>query len=221
MAIQKKIKICLFCGIQNTEFNDKSINAFANHIKKHSTDTYTCNQCDKVVNTKGKLADHIKFKHSGPHTCELCHKIFSSIQASKRHTRTVHNRCLKQCNMCQKEINDNLKRHKQICLAKNLMSGRTSVDSRPTCKVCKQVFHEYMDLGNHKSVCKKPQLLVSCLLCPKSFATKKSYYNHKNAVHSLMNKRLTQSNYWVKDLESEKHAENLHNCVQHVNAYNI
>ena len=41
------------------------------------------------------------------------------------------------------------------------------------------------------------------------------------AAHAAMNKRLVRSNYWVKDIYSEKHGENLMKCISHLNSCNI
>ena len=41
------------------------------------------------------------------------------------------------------------------------------------------------------------------------------------AAHAAMNKRMSRSNYVVKDINSEKHGENLLKCVLHLNSYNI
>ena len=41
------------------------------------------------------------------------------------------------------------------------------------------------------------------------------------ALHSALNKRLSSSNYWIKDLESEKHGLKLYRGILHFNSYNI
>ena len=41
------------------------------------------------------------------------------------------------------------------------------------------------------------------------------------SAHAAMNKRLTRSNYWGKDIYSEKHGENIYKCIMHLNSYNI
>ncbi len=41
------------------------------------------------------------------------------------------------------------------------------------------------------------------------------------AAHSALNKRLVGSNYWVKDLESDRHGLGLFRCILHFNSYNI
>ena len=41
------------------------------------------------------------------------------------------------------------------------------------------------------------------------------------ALHSALNKRLSSGNYWIKDLDSEKHGHKLYRGVLHFNSYNI
>ena len=41
------------------------------------------------------------------------------------------------------------------------------------------------------------------------------------ASHSAVNKRLTSSNYWIKDNKSEKHGNMLYRGILHFNAYSI
>ena len=41
------------------------------------------------------------------------------------------------------------------------------------------------------------------------------------SAHAAMNKRLTRSNYWVKDIYTEKHGEIIYKCIMHLNSYNI
>ena len=41
------------------------------------------------------------------------------------------------------------------------------------------------------------------------------------ATHSALNKRLTASKYWIKDLESEKHGYKLFKGILHFNSYNM
>ena len=41
------------------------------------------------------------------------------------------------------------------------------------------------------------------------------------ALHSALNKRLTSSNYWIKDINSEKHGHKLYSGILHFNSYNV
>ena len=41
------------------------------------------------------------------------------------------------------------------------------------------------------------------------------------AMHQYTDKRLTQSNYHVKDIHSDIHGEKLHNEINHLNSYNL
>ena len=41
------------------------------------------------------------------------------------------------------------------------------------------------------------------------------------ALHSALNKRLTSSNYWIKDIGSEKHGHKLYRGILHFNSYNL
>ena len=41
------------------------------------------------------------------------------------------------------------------------------------------------------------------------------------AMHQYTDKRLTQSNYHVKDIHSDIHGEKLYNGINHLNSYNL
>ena len=41
------------------------------------------------------------------------------------------------------------------------------------------------------------------------------------AVHSYMNKRIVKSNYWVKEVNTEVHGDQLYKCILHIKTYKI
>ena len=55
--------------------------------------------------------------------------------------------------------------------------------------------------------------------------TKKSlgYYTDQlvEAMHQFVNKRMSNSNYYVKDIDSDIHGESLFKGINHVNSYNL
>ena len=41
------------------------------------------------------------------------------------------------------------------------------------------------------------------------------------AAHAAMNRRMRDSKYWVKNVESKIHGKKMHRCILHFNSYNI
>ena len=79
-----------------------------------------------------------------------------------------------------------------------------------------------------------------CGLTERDFASKKNFFEHVKfyfqqtgkslgfytdqlieAMHQYVDKRLTRSNYVVKDVTSDIHGEKLHKGINHINSYNL
>ena len=58
----------------------------------------------------------------------------------------------------------------------------------------------------------------TCDQCDQEFQHKKGQEGH---APIYTDKRLTQSNYHVKDIHSDIHGEKLHNGINHLNSYNL
>ena len=70
---------------------------------------HECNVCDQLFITKRNLRDHVSSKHSSETlTCEFCNKSFSNESTLKRHTRWVHFQIQKpppvKCSICDKKF---------------------------------------------------------------------------------------------------------------------
>ena len=65
----------------------------------------------------------------------------------------------------------------------------------------------------------KRKLVYMCETCGK---TEKDFTSKKiEAMHQYVYKRLTRSNYVVKDVTSDIHGEKLHKGINHINSYNL
>ena len=106
------------------------------------------------------------------------------------------------------------------------------------CEICAKRLPKKTNLYDHKQ--RHQNGKFDCDSCSKVFLNKVSLLDHKEdfinatgnslgrvndqlieAVHSYMNKRMVRSNYWVKEVTTEKHGEQLYKCILHINTYNI
>ena len=105
------------------------------------------------------------------------------------------------------------------------------------CDICENPFKSLRTLTFHKKS-HAPDFKIFCPTCKKVF--RKSYLNKHmvncftaeepqtefkcdtvECMHQYLNKRMQNSHYYVKDLNSELHGEKKLNLLLHVNGYNI
>ena len=65
---------------------------------------FTCQDCEKVFNSKGALIYHIKSKHEGiKYTCNQCNFQASAMNGLKMHVQAKHEGVKYTCNHCDKQ----------------------------------------------------------------------------------------------------------------------
>lgn len=75
-------------------------------IRHHSAiKSYSCDQCDKVCNTKDALRRHVRHvheSHPAKHKCDICGKAFHKLLILREHIASHTGAILYRCEWCSK-----------------------------------------------------------------------------------------------------------------------
>merc|ERR1712062_304341 len=145
-------------------------------------ESWECDACDKVFDTRAKLYYHKSKVHDGPKTCDKCGKECSSLPDLDMHIRRVHHiyqisedQKVKKCDQCDSEFkvsedfNDHLKSiHK--------------CDKVFKCKECDTIWVSHLSLELHYIESHK-KILYCCDICGYTTYQPAILRRHKNVKH--------------------------------------
>lgn len=147
------------------------------HIaRSHSDISYKCELCNKVFKCKRYLLNHIAIMHTAEqHRCDLCSKVFSAKLLLEKHVVRVHSPIRHVCSICTREFKT--KTHLQRHMS-------THIGERHECEVCNKVFKAKHLMSAHvKNVHRaksfKRRQLYMCNICEKVFESKLGLRKHE------------------------------------------
>ncbi|KAK5643503.1 hypothetical protein RI129_007348 [Pyrocoelia pectoralis] len=166
--------ICNICGKSMRTDN------LQKHIKSHTEDPITCNQCGKVFKNSESLRSHL-LTHTGPELlCVLCGKSYRYRGEYNRHMKrhSLGGQKTVKCPVCGKLFYDrkHIKRHMQ-----------THTGDRPhICEYCQKGFSSTYALKTHirQHTNEKPYI---CEHCSMAFRQKVSLVTHIKSKHKHLN----------------------------------
>ena len=190
-------------------------NNFKRHFtsckKKNETQTFVslfeCKICSKKFPWKKTLLRHMEL-HNGLKSvdCLQCGKKFTTQNNLDAHRSRIHGNV--KCGYCYKELNSSLERHINNVHKHQVGESYILLEEKINKKVDKNEASNKMHIINdhfNMYIERNGKAIDECI----------------EAAHAAMNKRMSRTNYVVKDIHSEKHGENLLKCVLHLNSYNI
>lgn len=143
-------------------------------------------ECNEVYDTFMQLRKHCLVVHIGHETeraqCPSCPKSFSSANALKVHTETIHSKAqVYECQLCKEPFNQrgNMRNH-----YKRVHQGMEA--RRLHCSFCRKGFICPSDLRKHveRVHLKIRKNEVVCKMCNKSFSDSRALKIHMNAIHT-------------------------------------
>ena len=158
---------------------------------------FTCEICNKVFSSKGKLKSHITIVHEGrkpftrlkahidsvhekkkPFLCETCNERFKTKQILLRHIASKHIRKGPyQCATCNSEFEE------KRGLNEHVSSVHGGINPFK-CDLCESTFARQNGLNRHKrSVHEKTTTFLYCQICNKGFSQKHHLKSHIAIVH--------------------------------------
>ena len=160
-------------------------------------DQVRCDECDKVFNSKNKLAQHVakvhKFKDC---VCDVCGKSFNKLNALQNHKRTHQT---VQCESCDKTFKlSTFYMHRKTCqnvykctdcdyttkIKKDLNKHQVVHTSKlQQCLFCSYSTEKTSNMKRHILNVHSDQKL-SCNECDKQFSRESSLANHKESAHT-------------------------------------
>ena len=158
------------------------------HIKKvhegEEIDTFTCDKCGKILNSKSGYLNHMKYTHENKakeFECDKCGRKFHIMSLLKLHVRTVHEKERNfQCDTCGMKFTA-----KGACQKHMKAIHAKEYDFK--CEHCFQAFLEPAVLKRHVArVHATGPKKFQCDLCPKSFATNYDLKCHKQKIHERL-----------------------------------
>ena len=182
------------------------------HMQSHSSKTYNCEICYKVLKQRSSFTRHMKtHKKSEGYKCEICEKEFSRPDYLKKHVKISHEKECKYpikhdkqiCNICNKKITQ-LKNHfktihegqkKFKCdVCKKLFSSKNNLEIHVKrvheekiylrcCQFCNARYSSYQSLETHIEFVHKDTKIITCDYCNKSFKKMCIFKRHVTIVH--------------------------------------
>ena len=166
---KKKSKLCHGCGKMYDQIRDlrshESTCTGSPNMKANRIKNCECHYCNKKLSTKSKLKDHIRKKHEQPDLSE---------ESSRRKLDL-------ECAVCSKRLKSsrNMKHHMEtihkIC---------NEPQSEEDCPECEMKFESKSMLNEHLIVIHNKELQYPCLLCTKSYKSRKVLSDHYSKDHS-------------------------------------
>ena len=176
-------------------------------------ESWECDACDKVFDTRAKLYYHKSKVHDGPKTCDKCGKECSSLPDLDMHIRRVHHiyqisedQKVKKCDQCDSEFkvsedfNDHLKSiHKcdKVFKCKECDTdwvSHLSLELHYTeshkkimfcCDICGYTTYQDAILQRHKRITHEGKRDYVCHICGKSFSKKFMLPDHMAVEHNI------------------------------------
>ena len=162
---------CVTCG---SSFAQSS--TLTNHMRTHSTESYTCQYCGKVLKHPSSLKIHER-QHTGQNMsrCSVCGAEFTCNSTLKAHMES-HSDIKQLCPVCGKYF-------KRMSFRHHLLTHDN--DKKFICKLCNKMFktsrglkdHLNRHSGNRPFICGYPD-------CYKSFVSRKALLGHARTMHT-------------------------------------
>ena len=147
-----------------------------NHMRTHSTESYTCKYCFKVLKHPRSLQIHER-QHTGQDLskCGECGAEFTCKSTLKSHM-DVHSDSKQICPICGKDF-------KSTSLSKHLLTHDN--DLKFSCTLCNKVFKTTRGLKDHlnRHIGNCP-FICGYSGCNKSYVSRKALLSHAKNVHS-------------------------------------
>ena len=161
--------------------------SFIQHNKIHHEESFKCNYCPKVFNTKNQLNSHqLHCNKDNTVQCKQCDKKFNSQRSLRRHDKIEHQQQIFSCTKCEGTFTrkDVLKRHMLRCKNNEAKDMEIEMDIEadfpsPAVQPKKDFVNEFLQFVEEKT----------CKLCEKRFATSFSLKTHYSEVHVDEKKR--------------------------------
>ena len=165
-----KNKMCQTCGKQYHELRDLKCHesvctAGSPEMKNQRNKKYVCPHCHKKVTTKTKLRMHIHKIHEQQETIEVKTRRDADLE----------------CEICSKKLKSSrsLKHHLESIHYSN-KEQQQEVD----CTECDEKCSSSIMLDEHLMIVHKKELRFPCLLCSKTYKTRKILGDHYRNDHS-------------------------------------
>ena len=165
------------------EDGDENINEDQENNDDKETESYSCDKCDKVFNTKKGLGQHRKLHNPEKHECTICHKTFTLKKYLNRH-KVLHKKKTHACDQCEMifAFQYQLERHR-----------RKHTGEKPyTCRYCPKTFAQTDTRVDHETRHFKKRR-YKCEFCEKSYHVFGEFNSHMGTQHGkpLDSKRFT------------------------------
>ena len=212
------------CSICNQMFPPSSVFQHMNKCytlnQTTQSNTFDCDQCDKVLNCIGTLNQHLKSQHQNKsYTCSFCDRRLRNSYSLEKHILEFHlgsanlndkNRF--PCSICQRYFT------RPWCLAQHMK--KHTKRERLTCETCTTVKYSLREFEVHlgkQTVCKLCQLKIcrkkdvldhqlthkgnselKCRTCRKEFLIKANLREHEQSHQSDSLKKVFRCTQCVK-----------------------